>query len=365
MVLFGFFALVLVAIYWINRAVVLFDRLVGGGQPVAVFFEFTLLSLPAVIAQILPLAAFAGTVYVVNRLSGDSELTVMQATGTSPARLARPVIVFGLICALLMSVLTHFLVPMSASRLAWRNAEIAQNITAKLLTEGTFLHPVTGITFYIREITPDGVLTNVFLSDRRDAVRQVTYTASEAYLVRPEGVEGGSKLVMVEGLAQTLDTRTGRLSTTNFEDFTYDIGALLAGDVDRKPRPSELSTPSLIDTAGAREVTGSSAGRIADELHNRFHQPMLNLVAALIGFTTLLVGGFSRFGIGRWIILSIFYLVVVQAVQGAVTDPVRSDASMWPLTYLPAAVGLLISAIMLAIAQGALRRWPRGTEAAT
>ena len=37
---FGFFALILVSVFWINRAVVLFDRLIGGGQSALGFFEF-------------------------------------------------------------------------------------------------------------------------------------------------------------------------------------------------------------------------------------------------------------------------------------------------------------------------------------
>ena len=35
--LFGFFALVLVLIYWINRAVRLFDELIANGQSAIVF----------------------------------------------------------------------------------------------------------------------------------------------------------------------------------------------------------------------------------------------------------------------------------------------------------------------------------------
>ena len=41
LILFSFFALFLVAIFWINRAVVLFDRLIGDGQTALVFLEFT------------------------------------------------------------------------------------------------------------------------------------------------------------------------------------------------------------------------------------------------------------------------------------------------------------------------------------
>ena len=56
MVLFGFFALVLVLVYWVNRAVTLFDQLIADGQSAPVFLEFSALSLPNVIAFVLPIA---------------------------------------------------------------------------------------------------------------------------------------------------------------------------------------------------------------------------------------------------------------------------------------------------------------------
>ncbi|SFA73329.1 lipopolysaccharide export system permease protein [Poseidonocella pacifica] len=358
-VLFGFFALVLVAVYWINRAVVLFDKLVGDGQSARVFLEFSLLSLPAVIAQILPLAAFAGTTYVINRLSSESELTALQATGNSPLRLARPVAIFGVMVAVMMSALTLFLVPMSADRLSDREDEIARNITAKLLTEGVFLHPVKGVTFYIGEITPDAVLRHVFLSDTREATRITTYTASEAYLVRSD--EEAAKLVMLEGLAQSLEQDGMRLSTTHFQDFTYDIGALIGEAGDSRPRVGHLPTSMLMFAPDeAVEIARSDPARVRAELHERLQQPLLCIAAALIGFSTLMAGGFSRFGIGPWIILSIFFLIVVQGTLGAITDPVRSTAALWPLAYLPAGVGFAIAGIMLWIAQrGGLHRRAR------
>jgi len=84
LVLFGFFALVLVAVFWINRAVQLFDRLIGDGQTALVFLEFTALGLPRLITTVLPIAAFAATIYLTNRLNNESELTVMMATAARP-----------------------------------------------------------------------------------------------------------------------------------------------------------------------------------------------------------------------------------------------------------------------------------------
>jgi lipopolysaccharide export system permease protein len=84
MVAFGLFALVLVLVYWINRAVRLFDQIIASGESATVFLELSLLTLPNVIKLVLPVAAFAATVYVTNRLSNESELVVVQAPASAP-----------------------------------------------------------------------------------------------------------------------------------------------------------------------------------------------------------------------------------------------------------------------------------------
>ena len=132
---FGFFALVLVSVYWINRAVRLFEQLIQDGQTALVVLEFTALTLPVVIALVLPVAAFAATAYGTNRLASESELTAMQAAGLSPWRLARPVLVFGLLVGLMVAVLAHALVPLARARLAERQAEVgAESVVAWRIT---------------------------------------------------------------------------------------------------------------------------------------------------------------------------------------------------------------------------------------
>jgi len=118
MALFGFFALVLVSVYWINQAVWLFERLISDGHTASVVLEFTALMLPNVIRLVLPVSAFAAAVYAINRLASESELVVMQATGFSPWRLARPVAMFGLVIGVLLAILVHWLVPAARAQLA-------------------------------------------------------------------------------------------------------------------------------------------------------------------------------------------------------------------------------------------------------
>ena len=210
---FGFFSLILVAVYWVNRAVSLFDQIIGSGQTALVFFELSALSLPNVIRIVLPLSAFAATVFVTNRLASESELVVMQATGFSPFRLARPVLVFGLIVAAILSVLAHYLVPASRERFSERSTEISESVSARFLTEGQFLHPSDGITFYIRDISSTGELRDVFLSDNRQPDELTFYTAKRALFARVL-VQDADLILLDEpagGINPTLIERMGDL----------------------------------------------------------------------------------------------------------------------------------------------------------
>ncbi|MBK0326866.1 LPS export ABC transporter permease LptF [Rhodobacteraceae bacterium F11138] len=362
LVLFGFFALILVAVFWINRAVVLFDRLIGDGQSAMVFLEFTALTLPNLIRMVLPMAAFAAAVYVTNRLNGESEMTVMQATGSSPWRLARPALAFGIITAAMMGVLTHVLLPASTSQLALREAEVARNVTARLLTEGSFLHPAPGVTFYIRQIDPDGTLNDVFLSDRRDPAQTVTYTGTEAFLVR-DGAQ--ANLIMVKGLAQRLHTASQTLSTTVFEDFSYNISDLIKDRNTRSRSIRSIPTPELMmhsDRISQNE--NFTPGQLAEELHLRFARALVCIAVALIGFSTLLLGGFSRFGVWRQILLAFVLLISLEVLRGITSEPVLENPRLWPLIYLPTGVGIAIAMVFLQTA-GRPLRFRRGRAGTT
>ena len=350
LLLFGFFALILVSVYWINRAVVLFDQLLADGQSAGAFLTLSLLTLPNVVRMVLPIAAFVATVYVVNRLTVESELVVAQATGMSPWRLARPVAAFGLVATLLMGALVHVLVPQSRIALAEREAEIEANVTARMLSEGRFLHPANGVTFYIREITPQGVLRGVFLSDARERGTRVTYLAAEGYLLRRER-DGQPVLLMLDGSAQTYDEGARRLSTTVFESFSYDVGELAGTGTRERRDVREYPTPVLFaPPERALAETGEAPGDFLYEAHLRVVQPFTPLIAALVGFAALRLGGYSRFGVWKQIGLAVAVILLVQVGENAVADAARRDTGLWPLIYAPFAGGLAAALAMLWLA---------------
>ena len=65
------FTLVFALVMWINRAATLFDELVTDGHSAKVFLEFSVLGVTNGLSMVLPVSAFAATVYVTSRLSNE------------------------------------------------------------------------------------------------------------------------------------------------------------------------------------------------------------------------------------------------------------------------------------------------------
>ena len=332
-VAFGFFSLVLVAVFWTNQAVLLFDKLISDGHSARIFLEFSILSLPKAVSIVFPISSFAAAIYVTNRLDHESELTVVRAAGIGTLRLSRPVLIFGLSIATLMLGMTNYVMPTSKKQLHYREHQISSNLSAKLLREGSFVHPHTNSTVFIEDITDSGELKNVFLSDYRSESISRIYTAEKAYLLR---LKDSTKLVLVDGMTQTLNNETQLLSSTMFDDLTFDVGQFFTQNKVPKRQLDDISTRELFSNPDQILIeTGSEIGHLLEESHGRFHKPLLCLFAALIGFAAVTSAGYSRVGSGRQIIFAIFLLVLIKLVEGAVTDLLYQKEENWPLAYAP------------------------------
>jgi len=329
---FGFFSLVMVAVYWVNQAALLFGFLVRDGQPVRIFAEFTALGLPFLVAAVLPISTFAAAVYVALGLLRSSEITVMQAAGLSPFRLLRPVVVFGLSVSAFLMVLTNLLVPLSQEQLSFRRGEVAGDIVATLLRPGTFLHPAEGMTLFITQITPEGMLRGLHVVDRRDPDTAVDYSARMALLV-PD--RAGPKLVMVDGIAQVLtspEAARDQISVVRFADFTLDIGARSAPQ-DRARALAEVPSGELWATSDAvLAETRASPTHLAHERLVRIIEPLSAISAAILGFAVILAAGFTRLGLWRPVVAGVLVMALAQGLGNAIAgQSMRFDWAHWAL----------------------------------
>jgi lipopolysaccharide export system permease protein len=185
-------------------------------------------------------------------------------------------------------------------------------------------------------------LLDLFLYDARSASSHTAYSAAKAVIVP---TEAGPKLVMFDGTAQTLRQADNALALTRFADFTYDIGASIdTGAVDRIDWEQVPSWALIAPTAALLAATGSTPAAAHAELNDRMAQPLMAPVAALIGAAALMLGGFSRFGLWRQIVLAVAGLIGLQGLSNVVSSAIHAAPQLSELFYLPPLVGMAMVA---------------------
>lgn len=352
--MWGFFTLVLVGVFWISRSIGLFSTLLAGGHSPWVFFELTAFTLPTLVRTVMPMAIFAAVVYVTNRLRRESELVVLQAIGASPLRLARPVLYFAFLASVMIGAITLYLRPESIAAYDRREAELEQDVAAKLLREGTFLHPMESVVLYFGEVNADSTLRDVFLSDSRNPDQTLTYTASEAYVV-PQDDE--LYVVMVNGMAARYSTQTEALSVTWFEDFTFDVSSFGTFDEASERGLRSLPTWQLVSGRDGLIAAGRfSEGQLVEELQERLSWIGICATVAIVGFAALLMGAHSRFGLWGQIGMAFVVLIALEGARGAAGQMVGEDPALWWAYHAPTALGFVLSLVFLKFAGRPLRR---------
>ena len=361
--MFGFFSLILLFIYWINKAIALFDNLISDGQTFLVFLEFSILTIPPIIPIVAPLAAFAAAIFVTNRLKNDSELTIMQATGFSPLRLSRSIFLFGLVVTIILLIISHYLIPKSNNILLKRQNEVASSLNAKLLKVGSFIHPQNGVTFYIGGISNSGVIEDVFVLDERNKDREIIVTSKSGYLITNNN---NPILVLKDGIVQNYDLKSTNLSTIHFQDLSYDLTSWSVKE--RMSKAKLLLTYSSFDLFKTPELisilSDSSPISVLEELHSRILTPLLALIAALIGFSALMIGDYSRFGASKQISLGVVILILIKLSESYGNELMLKSQGNWLALYLPFLIGILIFSFIMLLAsnQKLLGRSSRTSE---
>ena len=306
---------ILTSVIWVTQALRQIDLVTAKGQTILVFFLMTALALPSLVAIIAPVALFAGVLYCLNRLNGDSELVVMAAAGVSPVRLLRPLALLSALVCALVAALTLQLMPWSFTAIQRLTTYVHADFIANFARPGAFTELEAGFVFHYRERTPDGALRGVFMQDRRDPARVTTYIAEAGKTIDKNGA---SYLVLSKGVLQRPQS-AGDSAIVSFEDYTIDLSQFIR-TADSAKRPRERSTMELIAPDPKDPSVAELAGRIRGELLDRLASPLYAFVAGLVGFAALGEARTTRQGRGAAIALAILAFVAVRMLGIAATS---------------------------------------------
>src|SRR6202035_2564151 len=107
----------LTVVMWFTQAIREFDLITSQRQTVFVFVGITGLLIPLLVMMIAPISLVLAVAHILNKLSSDSEIIVMNAAGVSPWRLLAPFLASGLVVAALVAAIAVYISPRSLREL--------------------------------------------------------------------------------------------------------------------------------------------------------------------------------------------------------------------------------------------------------
>ena len=180
-------------------------------------------------------------------MNGDSELIVMTASGAPVWRIGSSLFLMsGLVC-LGIFLANVFVTPASMRELRTFVTQVRADLISQVLQPGRFSSPEGGLTFHIRDRSPNGDLLGLLVHDERDPKQVMSYLAERGRIISNDE---GSYLVMFDGYVQRFNEEdvSKAVQIIAFDQNMLDLSELAPKDDDDKElRPRERYIGELIN----------------------------------------------------------------------------------------------------------------------
>lgn len=281
------FAMTLAAmtgVVWATQALRQLDLVTSKGQTLIQFVSITMLAMPFLVVIVAPFALMIALVLVLNALSGDSELIVINATGGSRFLVLKPVLVFSLAVMALCGSLSLYVAPLGLAQLREEITRVRADLVANIVQPGRFITVEDGLTFHIRNRSGNGTLEGLLLHDTREPDSAFTYQAETGHIVE---MQNRTLLVMQNGTIQRKPQAEGDISIVRFQSYAFDLSSLIPQAATPVYKASERSTADLVSPDIHDTYASLHPEKLRQELHERFSQPLYPVAFGLIVFAFL------------------------------------------------------------------------------
>ncbi|NJN06379.1 MAG: YjgP/YjgQ family permease, partial [Rhodobacteraceae bacterium] len=267
----------------------------------------------------LPIAFFIGILLAISRMSSDSELDAMNASGVSLYRLLAPVMTVAVVLVACGSIIFGFLQPYT--RYAYRALVYVVTETAweSALERGSFFTGFGNYTIMANDISEGGrLLSGIFLHEEKSNGGSITTTAQTGRVFRSTE-DFGLVLRLESGVRVDAGLIGSEATVLSFDSLNLPLDSALSADPfrSRGGTDAELTIPELY-RAIDNPPPGTSYDQARTELHSRLVRSIsfifLPLIAIPLGLTTRR----SRRGVslGAGIVIMLIYHYIIQLGEG-------------------------------------------------
>ena len=327
--LIGFAAItgILISLIWFSRAITFVKYVTENGVELSQFFYLFILILPWLLLFIIPFSLFGTILFIYNKFIVSNEITILKNSGLTKFEISRPALYLATLATVFCFLLSFFIMPYANKQLRLSRTNFQDNYASLAFNPQTF-ETLKELTIYAHDRDKNNQLFGILLHDERSLEYSVTITAETGRIV----IENKSVLLhMEEGTLQKSDYKTRKTEILNFDNYVFNLSENQKGATARRWKPKEQYLHELLDHPDAPE---KEKGKYRSELNQRFTQPLLPIVFALIGLSCILRGSFSRRGNLKNIILAMALATTFLSITLASYGLIESSISYIPILYI-------------------------------
>ena len=323
--------LALGAVAMLSQTLSEIDVLVNQHQPIGVFLKLVGLSLPQMIAMVLPISLFVAALISLNRLHTEQEIVVCFAGGMSRWRVISPAIRLAVLCALVSLVINLWITPWCYRETREELFKIKTDLVSSLVRDGQFNQPSPGLTVYAQYTDRTGLLHNVFIDEEKQPLAPgaaaapgtpaakgapikpapakppvgglggkpgqggATFSAKFGRIVKRDGQPA---LVLHQGSEQQFNAE-GVLTFTTYDEYVLDLTPYINTDEDVHFKNSDRYLHELLFPDLSVEIDKHDRKKFLAEAHARLATPLYNIALMALAVAGVIGGSFSRTGYGR------------------------------------------------------------------
>ena len=300
----------LCAVALLSQTLSQLDVLVNQHQSVEVFLKLIALSMPQMLAMVLPIALFVAALITLNRLHTEQEIVVCFAGGMSRWRVLSPAIRLAVMCAIVSLVINLWVAPWCYRETRDELFKIKTDLVSSLIRDGEFTQPAPGLTLYAQSTDRQGLLHNVFINQEKTGDAPTTSAAKFGQIVKREGQPA---LILRQGSNQKFNAQ-GVLTFTTFAEYVLDLTPYLNTDEEVHYKNSDRYLHELLFPDLTQELDRHDRKKFLAEAHSRLATPLYNIALMALALTGVIGGSFSRTGYGRRIAIVAATAVVLRII---------------------------------------------------
>ena len=336
---FLIFSFTFISILWLVQILPKLEGLVLNKQPLNIFISVAMNTIPQVAYFVIPIAAFFSTIYAINKLVSETEIVAITSSGFSILSYAKIIFIFGLTVSLILFLITFFVLPKSAFKLQSIFFDIEQNFATKFIDSRKFLHPISGVTIYVRDKLEENQMTGVFVFDDRNDNYSLLYSAKEA-AIRDNG--GIRDLIMQDGELQIMSKDEKSVVSVRFERFAINLNSFIPEKQYYLASPSDVSPiTGIVRSKELAELTDYSPSEYLAESHMKLASILSPIALCMLGGLALIVFNSEGYRTTAIVIFLSLVALVMQVAIISLKSLLVLNPDTFLLIYLPPLVVLM------------------------